>query len=48
MVHSRVLDFLTAGIASSSWIDGLGKGIEEYLRSRYEDSPTRSEAHGRI
>ncbi|KAL3441780.1 hypothetical protein BJX65DRAFT_288063 [Aspergillus insuetus] len=40
-VHFRVLDFLGGGIASSSRIDGLGKGIGEYLRSRVVDVPTK-------
>jgi hypothetical protein len=38
--YSRVLDFLDGGIASSSRIDGLGKGIGEYLRSKVVDVPT--------
>ncbi|GMG42614.1 unnamed protein product [Aspergillus oryzae var. brunneus] len=40
-VHFRVLDFLDGGIASSSRIDGLGKGIGEYLRSRVVDIPKK-------
>lgn len=40
-VHFRVLDFLDGGIASSSRIDGLGKGVGEYLRSRLVDVPIR-------
>lgn len=40
-VHFRVLDFLGGGIASSSRIDGLGKGVGEYLRSRVVDVPVR-------
>ncbi|KAF2096430.1 DUF1446-domain-containing protein [Rhizodiscina lignyota] len=40
-VHFRVLDFLDGGIASSARIDGLGKGIGEYLRSREVDVPVR-------
>ncbi|KAH8886147.1 DUF1446-domain-containing protein [Thozetella sp. PMI_491] len=40
-VHFRVLDFLDGGIASSSRIDGLGKGIGEYLRSREVDVPVK-------
>ncbi|KAE8340532.1 hypothetical protein BDV24DRAFT_151888 [Aspergillus arachidicola] len=40
-VHFRVLDFLDGGIASSSRIDGLGKGIGEYLRSRVVDVPKK-------
>ncbi|KAL2812780.1 hypothetical protein BDW59DRAFT_176909 [Aspergillus cavernicola] len=38
-VHFRVLDFL--GIASSSRIDGLGKGVGEYLRSAVVDIPVK-------
>lgn len=38
-VHFRVLDFLGGGIASSSRIDGLGKGIGEFLRSRVVPIP---------
>ncbi|KAB8223245.1 hypothetical protein BDV33DRAFT_189133 [Aspergillus novoparasiticus] len=41
VVHFRVLDFLDGGIASSSRIDGLGKGIGEYLRSRVVDVPKK-------
>jgi hypothetical protein len=36
---SRVLDFPDGGIASSSRVDGLGKGIGEFLRSRIVDIP---------
>jgi hypothetical protein len=39
--YSRVLDFLDGGIASSSRIDGLGKGIAEYLRSKVVEIPIR-------
>ncbi|KAL1878098.1 hypothetical protein VTK73DRAFT_8059 [Phialemonium thermophilum] len=38
-VHFRILDNLNGGIASSDRIDGLGKGIGEYLRSRYVQIP---------
>ncbi|KAI5464416.1 hypothetical protein BGZ63DRAFT_412058 [Mariannaea sp. PMI_226] len=38
-VHFRILDNLNGGIASSDRIDGLGKGIAEYLRSKYVDVP---------
>lgn len=34
---SRIMDFLDGGIASSARIDGLGKGVGEYLRSNYVD-----------
>ena len=44
--HSRVLDFLDGGIASSSRVDGLGKGIAEYLRSKYVDIPVKSLSQG--
>ena len=40
-VHFRVLDFLDGGIASSSRIDGLGKGIGEYLRSKVVPIPVQ-------
>ncbi|KAK5198822.1 hypothetical protein LTR72_005124 [Exophiala xenobiotica] len=40
-VHFRVLDNLSGGIASSDRIDGLGKGIGEYLRSRHVEIPTK-------
>lgn len=40
-VHFRVLDFLDGGIASSSRIDGLGKGVGEYLRSRIVPVPVK-------
>ncbi|KAG4277802.1 hypothetical protein FPRO04_07045 [Fusarium proliferatum] len=47
-VHFRVLDNLNGGIASSDRIDGLGKGIGEYLRSRYVDVPKAYLERGRI
>ncbi|KAF5245364.1 hypothetical protein FAUST_1839 [Fusarium austroamericanum] len=47
-VHFRVLDNLNGGIASSDRIDGLGKGIGEYLRSRYVDVPKVFLDRGRI
>lgn len=37
--YSRILDFLDGGIASSSRVDGLGKGIGEFLRSRTVEIP---------
>lgn len=37
--YSRILDFLDGGIASSSRVDGLGKGIGEFLRSRMVEIP---------
>lgn len=40
-VHFRILDFLDGGIASSSRIDGLAKGVGEYLRSRLVDIPIK-------
>lgn len=40
-VHFRILDFLDGGIASSSRIDGLGKGIGEFLRSRAVPVPVK-------
>jgi hypothetical protein len=45
---SRVLDFLDGGIASSSRVDGLGKGIGEFLRSRVVDIPEVFLQRGRI
>ncbi|KAI6781492.1 uncharacterized protein J7T54_001454 [Emericellopsis cladophorae] len=47
-VHFRIMDNLHGGIASSDRIDGLGKGIAEYLRSRYIDVPKRFLERGRI
>ncbi|KIW76631.1 hypothetical protein Z517_09075 [Fonsecaea pedrosoi CBS 271.37] len=47
-VHFRVLDNLSGGIASSDRIDGLGKGIGEYLRSRHVDIPLQFLNRGRI
>lgn len=47
-VHFRVLDFLDGGIASSSRIYGLGKGVAEYLRSREADVPVKFLARGSI
>ena len=46
--NSRILDFLDGGIASSSRVDGLGKGIGEFLRSRVVDVPTKFLSRGRI
>lgn len=47
-MRSRILDFLDGGIASSSRVDGLGKGIGEFLRSRVVDVPVRFLERGRI
>ncbi|KAK6215701.1 hypothetical protein QIS74_08720 [Colletotrichum tabaci] len=47
-VHFRILDNLNGGIASSDRIDGLGKGIAEYLRSRYVEVPRVFLQRGRI
>ncbi|KUJ15964.1 DUF1446-domain-containing protein [Mollisia scopiformis] len=47
-VHFRILDFLDGGIASSSRVDGLGKGIGEFLRSRFVDIPVKFLERGRI
>lgn len=47
-VHFRILDFLDGGIASSSRVDGLGKGIGEFLRSRIVEIPERFLGRGRI
>jgi len=47
-VHFRILDFLDGGIASSSRVDGLGKGIGEFLRSRVVDVPVRFLSRGYI
>ncbi|KAF4897306.1 hypothetical protein CGCVW01_v013747 [Colletotrichum viniferum] len=47
-VHFRILDNLNGGIASSDRIDGLGKGIAEYLPSRYVDIPKAFLQRGRI
>ncbi|KAK9452664.1 DUF1446-domain-containing protein [Dipodascopsis uninucleata] len=47
-VHFRVLDFLDGGIASSSRIDGLGKGIGEYLRSKVVPLPKKFLDRGKI
>jgi hypothetical protein len=48
ILHSRVLDFLDGGIASSARVDGLGKGIGEFLRSRVVDVPTKFLGRGWI
>jgi len=45
---SLILDFLDGGIASSSRVDGLGKDIGEYLRSKEVDIPVKSLSRGRI
>lgn len=45
---SRILDNLNGGIASSDRIDGLGKGVAEYLRSKYVDVPKAFLERGRI
>lgn len=46
--NSRILDNLNGGIASSDRIDGLGKGVAEYLRSKYVDVPKIFLEKGRI
>lgn len=38
-LFSRIMDFLDGGIASSARINGLGKGVGEYLRSKHVDVP---------
>lgn len=38
-VHFRLLDFLGGGAASSTRIDMLGKGVAEYIRSKFVDVP---------
>ncbi|KAK6077391.1 hypothetical protein SCUP515_04919 [Seiridium cupressi] len=40
-VHFRLLDFLGGGAASSTRIDMLGKGVAEYLRSKFVDVPAK-------
>lgn len=40
-VHFRFLDFLGGGAASSTRIDMLGKGVAEYLRSKFVDVPAK-------
>lgn len=45
---SRILDNLSGGIASSERIDGLGKGIGEYLRSRLVDMPLKFLQRGQL
>jgi hypothetical protein len=40
-VHYRFLDFLGGGAASSTRIDMLGKGVAEYLRSKFVDVPVQ-------
>lgn len=45
---SRIMDFLDGGIASSARIDGLGKGVGEYLRSKHVDVPTMFLQRGTI
>ncbi|KAH7142124.1 duf1446 domain-containing protein [Dactylonectria macrodidyma] len=40
-VHFRFLDFLGGGAASSTRIDMLGKGVAEYLRSKYAEVPAQ-------
>lgn len=47
-INSRILDFLDGGIASSSRVDGLGKGIGEFLRSRTVEIPEVFLERGRI
>ncbi|CAM1504987.1 Fc.00g106240.m01.CDS01 [Cosmosporella sp. VM-42] len=47
-VHFRILDNLNGGIASSDRIDGLGKGIAEFLRSKYVNVPKTFLARGCI
>ncbi|KAI8937417.1 hypothetical protein NX059_005142 [Plenodomus lindquistii] len=40
-VHFRFLDFLGGGGSSSTRIDMLGKGVAEYLRSKFVDVPAK-------
>jgi hypothetical protein len=40
-VHFRLLDFLGGGAASSTRIDMLGKGVAEYIRSKFVDVPAK-------
>lgn len=40
-VHFRFLDILGGGAASSTRIDMLGKGVAEYLRSKFVDVPVK-------
>lgn len=40
-VHYRFLDYLGGGAASSNRIDMLGKGVAEYLRSKFVDVPVK-------
>ncbi|THY92920.1 DUF1446-domain-containing protein [Aureobasidium pullulans] len=47
-VHFRIMDFLDGGIASSARIDGLGKGVGEYLRSKHVDIPIKFLQRGTI
>ncbi|TIA41894.1 DUF1446-domain-containing protein [Aureobasidium pullulans] len=47
-VHFRIMDFLDGGIASSARIDGLGKGVGEYLRSKHVNIPIRFLQRGTI
>ncbi|KAH0285483.1 DUF1446-domain-containing protein [Aureobasidium namibiae CBS 147.97] len=47
-VHFRIMDFLDGGIASSARIDGLGKGVGEYLRCKHVDVPTMFLQRGTI
>lgn len=46
--NSRILDNLNGGIASSDRIDGLGKGVAEYFRSKYVHVPKIFLEKGRI
>jgi len=46
--NSRIMDFLDGGIASSSRIDGLGKGVGEYLRSKHVEIPIKFLQRGTI
>ncbi|THW88659.1 DUF1446-domain-containing protein [Aureobasidium pullulans] len=47
-VHFRIMDFLDGGIASSARIDGLGKGVGEYLRSKHVGIPIKFLQRGTI
>lgn len=47
-IRSRIIDFLDGGIASSARIDGLGKGVGEYLRSKHVEVPIMFLDRGRI
>ncbi len=48
VVHFLIKDHLDGGFNSSSTLDGLGKNLCEYIRSKWVDIPNQFLERGRI